>query len=168
MICANLVTAANTYMRLFSITSAGGQEKSALSCAQLVCVPDSRQRIPPHGGRHYSPRYPVRLSTRSLALLTQADDARAPCASSAQGTRTGHRPRFAMSVCCAECPSDVCFTPESRHRHVRFGSKADIGQPPSNVRFTPNSGHWNSGVKCPLCAKSGHLKPLASVQYRRA
>src|SRR5262249_7501795 len=25
-----------------------------------------------------------------------------------------------------------------------------------NVRFTPESRHWNSVVKCPLCAKSGH------------
>ena len=26
----------------------------------------------------------------------------------------------------------------------------------SDVRFTPNSGHWNSAMRCPLCAKSGH------------
>jgi hypothetical protein len=35
-----------------------------------------------------------------------------------------------------------------------FGSKADIAVPLTNVRFTPKSGHWNSAVKCPLCAKS--------------
>jgi hypothetical protein len=28
-----------------------------------------------------------------------------------------------------------------------------------NVRFTSESGHQNSVAKCPLCAKSGHLKP---------
>jgi len=40
--------------------------------------------------------------------------------------------------------------------HVRLGSKADIAASPTNVRFTPKSGPWNSAVKCPLCAKSGH------------
>jgi hypothetical protein len=29
-----------------------------------------------------------------------------------------------------------------------------------DVRFTPKSGHWNSGTKCLLCAKSGHSLPL--------
>jgi hypothetical protein len=41
-------------------------------------------------------------------------------------------------------------------RHVRFGSKADMGLPLIDVRFTPKSGHWNSIDECPLCAKSGH------------
>src|SRR5262249_54784766 len=40
--------------------------------------------------------------------------------------------------------------------HVRFGSKADISECPSDVCFTPNSGHWLSGSRCPLCAKSRH------------
>jgi hypothetical protein len=49
--------------------------------------------------------------------------------------------------------------------HVRFGSKADIAAYSINVRLTPKSGHWNSFVKCPLCAKLGNegranCKPL--------
>src|SRR5215469_10390885 len=40
--------------------------------------------------------------------------------------------------------------------NVRFGSKADIAAPPTNVRFTPKSRHWNSVSKCRLCAKSRH------------
>src|SRR5215472_254556 len=42
-----------------------------------------------------------------------------------------------------------------RVANVRFGSKADIAAPPTNVRFAPERGHWNSTVKCLLCAKSG-------------
>jgi len=41
--------------------------------------------------------------------------------------------------------------------NVCFGSKADIATSPTNVRFTPKSGH-NSAAKCPLCAKSGHVR----------
>ena len=40
--------------------------------------------------------------------------------------------------------------------HVRFGSLADIEDCPTDVRFTPKSRHRNSVVECPLCAKSGH------------
>src|SRR5215469_15224335 len=43
--------------------------------------------------------------------------------------------------------------------NVRFGSKADITAYLRNVRFTPKSGHWNSAMRCPLCAKSGHSAP---------
>src|SRR6516165_2230079 len=40
------------------------------------------------------------------------------------------------------------------HRAVSkiFGGKKAL----RHVRFTPKSGHWNSTVKCLLCAKSGH------------
>src|SRR5262245_45361774 len=43
-------------------------------------------------------------------------------------------------------------------RDVRFGSKADIRACSGDVRFTPESGHWDSGMKCPLCAKSRHTE----------
>jgi hypothetical protein len=46
---------------------------------------------------------------------------------------------------------------QSEPAHVRFGSKADIGEGPTDVRFTPKSGHWLSVSGCPLCANSGHL-----------
>ena len=39
---------------------------------------------------------------------------------------------------------------------VRFGSLADIEALSLDVRFTPENGHWNSVVKCPLCANNGH------------
>jgi hypothetical protein len=42
---------------------------------------------------------------------------------------------------------------------VRFGSKADIEAPPTDVRFTPKSRHWLSGLECLLCAKSRHSNP---------
>ena len=45
---------------------------------------------------------------------------------------------------------------QSSGPNVRFGSEADIEAASPHVRFTPESGHWNSVVKCPLCAKSGH------------
>src|SRR5262249_6075652 len=32
-----------------------------------------------------------------------------------------------------------------------------------NVRFTPKSGHWDSGMKCPLCDKSGHYTVQQSI-----
>jgi hypothetical protein len=31
-----------------------------------------------------------------------------------------------------------------------------------NVRFTPESGHWNSAMRCPLCANS--FVPKADIQ----
>jgi len=34
---------------------------------------------------------------------------------------------------------------------------APINFAPSNVRFTPESRHWDSVAECPFCAKSGHL-----------
>src|SRR5262249_55029236 len=43
-------------------------------------------------------------------------------------------------------------------KHIRFGSKADIGARPRDVRFTPKSRHWTSVSKCPLCAKSRHTE----------
>jgi hypothetical protein len=33
---------------------------------------------------------------------------------------------------------------------------------PRHVRFTPESGHWNSAVKCPLCAIIGSRCPASS------
>jgi hypothetical protein len=33
-----------------------------------------------------------------------------------------------------------------------------------NVRFTPKSGHWNSAVKCLLCANSGFMRRSNSSQ----
>src|SRR5262249_12866569 len=44
--------------------------------------------------------------------------------------------------------------------YVRFGSKADIGACRRDVRFTPKSGHWNSVLKCPLCAKSRSAREM--------
>src|SRR6516164_8497808 len=41
--------------------------------------------------------------------------------------------------------------------NVGDGSKVDVSECPADVRFTPKSGHRNSVMRCPLCAKSGHL-----------
>src|SRR6516164_7488954 len=49
--------------------------------------------------------------------------------------------------------------------HVRFGSKADIGERPVNVRFTPNSGHSLSLLGCPLCAKTRQDAPQQMGPY---
>src|SRR5262249_35353517 len=46
--------------------------------------------------------------------------------------------------------------------YVCFGSKAEILECPIDVRFTPKSRHWDSAVKCPLCARSGHLQRTRS------
>src|SRR6516165_7171254 len=50
------------------------------------------------------------------------------------------------------------------HRAVSkiFGGKKAL----RDVRFTPKSGHWNSAVKCPLCAKSGHSAPQQNRALR--
>src|SRR5262249_37903593 len=40
--------------------------------------------------------------------------------------------------------------------HLRFGSKADIGETATDVRFTPESRHCRTPSSGPLCAKSGH------------
>ena len=53
-----------------------------------------------------------------------------------------------------------------RAADVRFGSKADIAECETNVRFTPNSGHWNSTVKCLLCAKSGLMPRSKNQRFR--
>src|SRR6516162_7668149 len=48
---------------------------------------------------------------------------------------------------------------------VCFGSEADIGPLLSDVRFTPKSGHWDSAVRCLLCAITGSRK--RSLQIAR-
>jgi hypothetical protein len=55
----------------------------------------------------------------------------------------------------------------SRHREVRFGSKADIAAVSSHVRFTPESGHCRTMLGCPLCAKSGHANSIQSPLVSR-
>ncbi|HVI65507.1 MAG TPA: hypothetical protein VM910_23435, partial [Bradyrhizobium sp.] len=39
-----------------------------------------------------------------------------------------------------------CASQQIRVADVRFGSKADISECPSDVRFTPKSRHWNSAA----------------------
>jgi hypothetical protein len=52
----------------------------------------------------------------------------------------------------------------SRHRDVRFGSKADISSSPPDVRFTPESGQWRASLRCPPGAKSRHRAVTRSVE----
>jgi hypothetical protein len=43
--------------------------------------------------------------------------------------------------------------PKRDRNHVRFGSEADILQCPSDVRFTPESRHGSGRLQCPLWPK---------------
>jgi len=52
-----------------------------------------------------------------------------------------------------------CAAQQYQAANVRFGSEADILGGLPNVRFTLKSGHWNSVVRCPLCANSGLMAP---------
>src|SRR5262249_15807892 len=50
-----------------------------------------------------------------------------------------------------------------RRSATRFLIRNCLSLSPSvqcDVRFTPKSGHWNSVARCPLYAKSRHLRPI--------
>src|SRR5215469_1536862 len=49
--------------------------------------------------------------------------------------------------------------------HLRFGSKADIGETATDVRFTPESRHCRTPSSGPLCAKSGHSALRKKSRY---
>src|SRR5262249_20754188 len=50
---------------------------------------------------------------------------------------------------------------------VRFGSKADISECPSDVRFTPKSRHSLPRPACPPCANSRHSPIKVMSEIRR-